>query len=422
MRKTKEHLSQQAFAGTIQENGLLDSSEIEHISKCDICEQAMTLFNRTKKLAGDETVDKRPQSCSVEDLSLRITGVYDGSLDQKAAANFLNLAVTSDSCFAEIFAIIEESLTPVSKDLAQALQTYSDTPLADAVLEMAPPIRPDSWFSHLKKNVGNFEIKMPKPAIAWAALVCFAFALGGTAGWQYWQSRTFWGTFVYDENTPVKFDTSNLPMRLRSGLIFDRSQPAGQAKIPSGQTTLPPEAEPGDVSAGPESYKDLKQLALKPGIAPRENDLEVFLAHFATAVRDYRLLKYEKAITRLRSFIPLVNSLQQQRVNKNLKTIHDYHFLLGMSFFARSRSSETADLDENQRRWHNEQAIAHLTQAQSLAKENDLTNADAGAYFLAVAHGFAGDARKALNQLAAIDSSSRFYQRSLELSEKWRSE
>ena len=148
-------------------------------------------------------------------------------------------------------------------------------------------------------------------------------------------------------------------------------------------------------------------------------EIPLFVNQFKLGMADYMIKNYENAIGAFENLQSAAQTLRSKSTYpKVLQYIHDYFFYLGVSHLAVSRS-QSRHLSGAERTKHYQQAIASLSQAQSLASENNLNLLDRDTYFLGVAYGFGGKPDAAITALEKINIESSFYNNSNNLIQQW---
>jgi hypothetical protein len=147
--------------------------------------------------------------------------------------------------------------------------------------------------------------------------------------------------------------------------------------------------------------------------------LASFYDDFLAGMLEYKDLRYVRTIQILKTLQATADKLQGRTTDKEiLALIRDYHFYLGISHLAISRS-EQIDIDEKTKQLHLEDAIQELSHSTTLAMNNSLHSIDRDRFFGGLAYGLAGQKDVAVEELNAIDPSSPFFGKSNELISKW---
>ncbi len=147
--------------------------------------------------------------------------------------------------------------------------------------------------------------------------------------------------------------------------------------------------------------------------------LASFYDDFLAGMLEDKDRNYIDSIEILNSLRATADDLERKVTDKEILTlIRDYHFYLGVSHLAISRS-EQIDIDEKTKRLHLEDAIQELSGSTTLAMNNSLDSIDRDRFFGGLAYGLAGQKDIAVEKLIKTNSESPFFEYSDELIGKW---
>ncbi len=365
----------------------------DHLKTCDQCNELVNILNHARKISKDRKPDgERGGHPSTLQLSETITQIYDDSISAQEAANFINHVESCSLCFNYIAMTVEDSLSPVPENLLQEIKVYNDISLAEKVLnrksvfqKVLEKIKKSA--KKLKDDIGSIVIPEPE----------YRDPLMGTGAMR---RRPVLGQAIRIA-VPVSL------VAMISFIIL--------IHMPTGPTPFTYDhGVPFDYMAS--SFRSTSATA------GENSEFQTFSNQFAAAISDYMLLDYETFVTRTENLQSAARSLEAKPLEKKqLSTLRDYYFYLGVSHFALSRS-ETRDLTDEQRTAHNINAIKYLKEAQSISKTNSLMKIDRDTYFLGLAYGFGGQKDFGILQFTEIEVESNFFKKSSVLSEKWSSE
>ncbi len=209
MGLTDGHPSMQTFLDLLAGGDLQTSETGKHLETCETCREFFSLLRRIRETAGENTSARPIASADIPDV---LVAAYDGSLTPGAAAGFFAAMQKSPSQFTDTFEMVAESLQPDSEEMLRELQAYPDVALADHVLEMAPPLRTESWLSRIKFFLARLRATLtpewrPVPAFAGAAAIaCFVLLAYGGQRYYVTTYRINRGAEVLVRNIPVFFE------------------------------------------------------------------------------------------------------------------------------------------------------------------------------------------------------------------------
>lgn len=394
-QQATNHLPQSALFNYLEQETLPEAVD-RHLRDCGRCSELFHLLRIAQEISGRKTPSRTDSHPSTLDLADYIIKIYDKSLSQQEAANYVKHLQSCPQCFHYTVAQFDDALAPIPESTIQELEAFSAISLADKVLARQSAAKPAPAF--LKKvweflgKMGDYVVgrldsaaaQIPVPsgvstaAMQTAVAATLIMLIMGSGILLYWQTRpSFLAQFRFDDKVPYEFTLADLPVKFR-------------------RTTFRGE-----------------------GHGEPESPAETFVKQFQFAIRDYSLHEYEKAITRLEAMEPLAMTLQSDaNDNDDLQLLRDFNFVLGASHVALSRSKQ-ANLSEEAGIRHNRKAIKYLKQAQSLVEQNDLDDANRENYFLGLAYGFGGQNDQAIEYLRMVQPKSAHYENSTKLIESW---